>query len=457
LLEAEPQITRVGLAYRQALLGEPCAARNPELTEKLSSGLARTIALFSDQHLPLFASLALGPANDDVVRDDGHEVRARSAPARGEYTPREGGGPAELSANASANDATGDDALASGRPHDLSACLDALCDGATTLVFLGHGGLMRAAKAVAGFAGWSIPGSHMRGQSWRPRTRFIDRYDARVIDALLLSNDISKLRFVILGGSEDRRETRLLAVSVLEALRQTGYGATLHERVLCIVPENEPGRARSGLAALAAAHALPTLTQPPHIADTRAIFSPGVQLAALARGLDVAAYRGGGRALLRHIQDSRTERCRPFIGALTNLVAGGGWPASERVLAYDEHLEELAVWWSRLSPLAADAGRGAQAPTSARRLTSVLRLEPASISLRVAGDLARLADVEDHANTRIGDSAWSFGQERLTALASGPGIARTLTLERLDAAILGQIMMHGVVESILIEGCLAAS
>ncbi|MBI1383617.1 MAG: hypothetical protein GC150_01715 [Rhizobiales bacterium] len=314
-----------------------------------------------------------------------------------------------------------------------------LAEGAGTIVFVGDGELATLAKVVAGFTGWNVPGERIEGQLQRPRVRFLDRADARALEALLVGADMERLRFVLLAGNEDTPGTRLMGVGLIEALRQGGLAESLGDRVLVIAG---PGAGTGGGShTMARTLGLAMLAHPAGVPDLRAAFSTTTEFVGLARGLDVANWRAGARDVLALLH-AQVEDAAPATG--TRFVAGGDGGPHE-VASRHGHLVPLASWWELA------LARSAPARAWGFGTRTQLVLEDTLCGPCIESDLLRASGLVAPAGRPLGEALGALSEREMTRGALEGRRQRVITCRRLDPRGLGQVMMHVVAESILLE------
>ena len=83
------------------------------------------------------------------------------------------------------------------------------------------------------------------------------------------------------------------------------------------------------------------------------------------------------------------------------------------------------------------------------KLFTVVTVASAGQGPRMAADLAQLAGEPDFAGKTIGDLAAAEGRATAETLARNGCPVRTMHLERLDEAVLGELLMHFMLETII--------
>jgi len=137
------------------------------------------------------------------------------------------------------------------------------------------------------------------------------------------------------------------------------------------------------------------------------------------------------------------------------------------LMAYTDRLERLTHWYVQLwaeslgkqgkgtTPLAAlgpvDQHSQVQLFIAGPRdkLFNVVMVNGAGQGPRMDGELAKLAGEPGFAGKTIGDLVWAEARATAETLAKNGCPVRTFTLAKLDEAVLGELMMHFMLETII--------
>jgi glucose-6-phosphate isomerase len=188
-------------------------------------------------------------------------------------------------------------------------------------------------------------------------------------------------------------------------------------------------------------------------------------LPAAALGLDVAAIRAGAARALAPVLARRPAAEVPAaLGAALALAAAK--PISV-LMAYADRLERFTRWYVQLwaeslgkdgkgtTPVAAlgpvDQHSQLQLFIAGPRdkLITVITTAAEGRGPAMAPDLAALAGEPGFANRTIGDLAAAEGRATAETLARNGCPVRTIRLERLDEATLGELLMHFMLETMI--------
>ncbi len=345
--------------------------------------------------------------------------------------------------------------------------LQALSQGATTIVFFGTGGSGLGGQTLAQLAGCNIPGGADPAQSRRPRTRFYDNLDARTLEAALAGLDLTSTRFVVTSKSGGTAETLAQAIVTLSAVEAAGLGAQIPKMFLGITEPARHGTA-NGLRDLFSSLGIPMLDHHTGIGGRFSCLTNVGLMPAMARGLDPHAIRAGARRVVDALLQSKSAHdFAPAVGAATAVAL-----AKEKgiralvMMPYNDNLSRLSAWFVQL--WAESLGKGGEGTSPIACLGpldqhSQLQLfmdgprEHMITVLRVAGDggpvidagMARLAGAGFMAGRTINDVVTAQSQAVPEALARAGRPVRTFDLAKLDEKTLGALLMHFMIETIL--------
>jgi glucose-6-phosphate isomerase len=181
--------------------------------------------------------------------------------------------------------------------EEARAAYDKLAAGADTILILGTGGASLGGQALAQLGGWSIPGDNGPDGEKRPRLRFYHNLDARSFMRGLDILDIPKTRFIVISKSGLTAATLAQTLTALKFIEDAGHAALIPHIFLGVTAPETKG-VFNGLRALFAARGIPMLPHGAEIGGRYSAFTVASLLPAFARGLDVAAFRAGGREVI---------------------------------------------------------------------------------------------------------------------------------------------------------------
>jgi glucose-6-phosphate isomerase len=346
-----------------------------------------------------------------------------------------------------------------------------LSEEAEMTVVLGTGGSSLGGQAVAQLGGWSIPGDGGPAGMECPRLRFYDNLDARSFMQGLRILDIPKTRFIVISKSGTTAETLAQTLTAFKFIEDAGHGRLIPKLFLGVTEPEKP-RIANGLRALFSARGIPLLPHSTEIGGRFSVFTTVGLLPALARGLDVEAFREGARTVVLKLMDARTPSEHPAaLGAALSIGLAKDLGATNAVLmAYSDRLERLGAWYAQL--WAESLGKDGKGTTPIASLgpvdqhsqlqlfmdgprahfMTILRItgKPAGNSgLAIPPALAAEACAPYLAARTIGDLVEAQQKAIVDAFVEARRPARTIDIERLDERSLGALMMHFMIETIL--------
>lgn len=325
------------------------------------------------------------------------------------------------------------------------------------LYVLGTGGSSLGGQAVAGALA-------PRGARDGRRLSFLDNIDPVSFGAALDEGDIAEAGFLAISKSGGTAETVAQALIALERLSRAVGAARAGEHFVFVV---EPGD--SPLRRLAARLGAIVLDHDPRLGGRFSALSLVGLLPALYLGLDGHALRAGASAVLAEARRSsaRAPAAVTEAAALSVALLNAGLRASV-LMTYSDALQPFARWWQQLTAESLGKDGHGLTPLLARGATD----QHSQLQLYLAGPA-------DKFFTIVGPVPGDHGAAIAPALAEALGIAylggrtldalfaaaadataaaleeagrpvRRLALAALDAATLGGLLMHFMLETVLI-------
>ncbi|MGO9171608.1 MAG: glucose-6-phosphate isomerase [Rhodomicrobium sp.] len=355
--------------------------------------------------------------------------------------------------------------------EEAAAAYRTLSEGAETVVILGTGGSSLGGQALAQLGGWSIPGDDGPAGPKRPRLRFYDNLDARSFMRGLSSLNIPKTRFIAISKSGTTGETLAQTLTAFKFIGDAGHANLIPKLFLGVTEPERPGVA-NGLRALFAARGIPMLPHSTEIGGRFSAFTTVGLLPALARGLDVAAFRAGGLDVVKELMSAATPEEHPAaVGAATAIgLAKDRGVTNSVIMLYCDRLERFGAWYVQL--WAESLGKGGEGTTPIATLgpvdqhsqlqlfmdgprvhfMTIMRVAAApgaDSGLAIPPALSAEAGAPYLAGRTIGDLVQAQQKAIVDALGEAKRPVRTLDMDRLDERTLGALMMHFFIETIL--------
>jgi glucose-6-phosphate isomerase len=352
---------------------------------------------------------------------------------------------------------------------DLASIRDAaarLRDGASDIVVLGTGGSSLGGQTLAQLAGHGVPGLGLLRDG--PRLHFMDNLDPDTYEALLGKLPLATTRFVAISKSGGTAETLMQTIAALAAVQGAGLAARIPALFLGLTEPAKAGK-RNGLRALLDRYGVAMLDHDPGVGGRFSVLTNVGLLPAAVLDLDIAALRAGAAAALAPVLERRPPAEVPAaVGAA--LAVALAESRSKRIavmMAYADRLERFTRWYVQLwaeslgkngkgtTPVAAlgpvDQHSQLQLYIAGPRdkLITVITTGAAGRGPRIAAELAQLAGEPELAGKTIGDLAAAEARATAETLANNGCPVRTIRLDRLDEASLGELLMHFMLETII--------
>ncbi len=342
------------------------------------------------------------------------------------------------------------------RSDDLEACRPvaaAYRERFAEVVVLGTGGSSLGGQALAALAG-----------AGTPRLHFVDNVDPETFGALLAGLDLARTGVLAVSKSGGTAETLAQLFAILPALEAAAGAGDLAGRVTVIT---EPGP--SPLRALAERRGVPCLDHDPGIGGRFSVLSNVGALPAMIAGLDAAALRAGAAAVLdQALAAADPADAPPALGAALSVGLLGERRISQTVLMpYVDRLAAFALWYRQLWAESLGKDGAGTTPIDARgavdqhsqlqlylagprdKMFTLVRLDTAgagpSIDPGPAGDEA-LSYLKGRT---LGDLMDAMARATAETLARNGHPIRVIRLARLDEEVLGALLMHFMLETII--------
>lgn len=335
---------------------------------------------------------------------------------------------------------------------------------ATDVVFLGTGGSSLGGQSLAQLADFAVPGV---GRFTEPRVHFLDNLDPLTFAGVLARLPLETSRFVAISKSGGTGETLMQTIAVLSALDKAGLRSRVGETMLGLSEPSKPN-GRNALRALLEPEGVRFLPHHTGIGGRYSVLTNVGLLPAAVLGLDIAAIRQGAADAWEAVRTGASIEAMPAaLGAALNIAFTLEGKSIVVLMAYADRLERFTRWWVQLwaESLGKD-GRGSQ-PVAAigpvdqhsqqqlylagpkDKLFTVLTVETAGQGPRIHPALAERAGEPGFADKTIGDLVAAQGRATADTLAKNGRPIRRLHVARLDERIMGELLMHFMLETIL--------
>jgi glucose-6-phosphate isomerase len=347
---------------------------------------------------------------------------------------------------------------------EIKSAAARLVAGASDIVILGTGGSSLGGQTLAQLADIGVRGA----EAFRtgPRMHFMDNLDPVTFQNLLANLQLATTRFVAISKSGGTGETLMQTAAALDAVKRAGLQGRTAELFLGISEAPKPGK-QNGLRALLGTSAA-VLEHDPGIGGRYSVLSNVGLLPAAALGLDVAAIRkGAANALAPVLARKRAAEVPAALGAALNMALAAQGKTIAVLMAYADRLERFSRWYTQLwaESLGKDGKGttpiGALGPVDQHsqlqlfiagprdKLFTVVTVGAAGLGPRIDAALAAQGGEPDLGGKTIGDLVAAQGRATAETLAKNGCPVRTLHLDTLDAASLGELLMHFMLETIV--------
>lgn len=349
---------------------------------------------------------------------------------------------------------------------EINGTAQRLTRGATDIVLLGTGGSSLGGQTLAQLAGHAVAGVGVLRSG--PRLHFMDNLDPQTFGDLLKLLPLSTTRFVAISKSGGTGETLMQTAAALDAVNRAGHGNLIPEMFLGLSESEKPGK-RNGLRALLAPFRVPTIAHDTEIGGRYSAFTNVGLLPAAMLGLDIGAIRAGAAVALAPVLAGKSPAEVPAAlgAALSVSLAQTKGKTISVMMAYADRLERFTRWYLQLwaESLGKDGKGttpiGANGPVDQHsqlqlfiagprdKLFTVMTVPTAGKGPRIAPDLAKLSGEPDFGGRTIGDLVAAQGRATADTLAKNGAPVRTIHLDAVDEATLGELMMHFILETII--------
>jgi len=347
---------------------------------------------------------------------------------------------------------------------EIHAAAHRLTDGTTDIVLLGTGGSSLGGQTLAQLADYAVPGIGALRSG--PRLHFMDNLDPVSFGRLLDALPLATTRFVAISKSGGTGETLMQTAAAVEALRKAGLEARIGELIMGL-SEPVKGNKRNGLRDLLAPYKAPFLEHDTGVGGRFSVLTNVGLLPAAVLGLDIASIRAGAAQALAPVLASKPPAAVPAaVGAALAVALAATKPVAV-LMAYADRLERFARWYVQLwaESLGKDGKGttplGALGPVDQHsqlqlfiagprdKLFTVITVGVAGTGPRIAANLAQSCGEPDFAGKTIGDLVAAQGRATAETLAKNGCPVRTIHLDRLDEASLGELLMQFMLETII--------
>ncbi|MBM3502799.1 MAG: glucose-6-phosphate isomerase [Alphaproteobacteria bacterium] len=295
----------------------------------------------------------------------------------------------------------------------------------------------------------------------RPRLIFVDNVEVLTLEPLLRGLDAARTGLLLVSKSGSTAE---VLAQALVALRH--FEASLGRERIAGHVAAITGPGQNALRQLAGRWSAPVFDHDPHVDGRYSVLTNVGLLPAFLAGIDAQAVRIGARSVIEALR-AAPDQCPAAAGAAWQVAYEREGRAATTVLVpYDARLANLAKWHRQIWAESLGKNGGGLTPQAAlgpvdqhSQLQQWLDGMPDKVFTVVVPELAGqgatipselLADGLDYLKGRtLGDLVAAEARATLATLARNHRPLRTIWLPKIDAATLGALFAHYIVETIL--------
>jgi len=327
------------------------------------------------------------------------------------------------------------------------------------VVLFGTGGASLGGQTVSALADLGYgprPGS--------PRIWFMDKVDPVNFGALFDKLNLQRTGFLVVSKSGSTAETIFQLLTAIGIMRGAVGARKLNKHFTVITePGGNPTRE------IASRFSFPVLDHDPKVGGRYSVLSLTGVLPAMISGLDPMALREGAQSVIDGLLRTRDPaEFAPAVGAsISTGLAQYHGAAITVLMPYVERLAHFGQWFRQL--WAESLGKGGHGTTPIRamgpvdqhsqlqlyldgpqdKMFTLIHLKVAGTGLRVDPELVDEPALYYLAQRTMGDLVEAEQRATAETLIRNGRPVRVIKLDRLDEAVLGALMMHFMVETII--------
>lgn len=329
----------------------------------------------------------------------------------------------------------------------------------TDVVLLGTGGASLGGQTVCALADYGYgprPGA--------PKIWFMDKVDPESFSALMDRLDLEKTGFLVVSKSGATAETIFQFLTTIGIVR-AALGVRKFARHFTII--TEPGG--SPLRELAKKFEMPVLDHDPKLGGRYSVLSLTGMLPAMIAGLDPTAVREGAESVVKSLlRASEAKDFSPAVGAAICVGLARHRGISITVLMpYVDRLAHFGQWYRQL--WAESLGKGGNGTTPVRamgpldqhsqlqlyldgprdKMFTIIQMALVGTGVRIDPAMADDPALFYLSQRTMGDLVEAEQRATAETLARQGRPVRLFKTEKLDERVLGALLMHFMIETIL--------
>lgn len=337
------------------------------------------------------------------------------------------------------------------------------------VVVLGTGG-----SSLGGQTLYSLADSGFGPRKGGPRIHFLDNVDPDTFELLYEQLDLKRTGFIVISKSGGTAETVAQFIACLDRL-MTLIGRSEVPKHALVITETDNGA--NPLRSLADRLSLPVLAHDPNVGGRYSVLSVVGLLPAMIAGLDAYAVRKGALSVLKATLEGPDPReSDPAVGAAIKVAFLQKKGIANTVLMpYVDRLANFGLWFQQL--WAESLGKNGTGSTPIRamgtrdqhsqmqlylagprdKLFTLMTLNVAGEGRLISNALVKEAELAYLQRRRMGDLLDAEQRATAQTLVKNGCPMREFQLERLDEEVMGALLMHFMLETIIAAGLLGVN
>lgn len=330
---------------------------------------------------------------------------------------------------------------------------------AEDVVILGTGG-----SSLGGQALYALTDAGFGPSGHAPRLHFLDNVDPHTFDHLFRAVDLSRTDFIVISKSGSTAETMTQFLICLAAVAET-VGRDVAADHFTVITEPKDNVLRR----IAEEWGMTVLAHDPNIGGRYSALSLVGLLPAAIAGLDVAQIRAGAHQVLHQtLTARRPDASDPAVGAAVGI---GLWRekgiGTSVLMPYSDRLGWFGMWYRQL--WAESLGKDGKGTLPVRAMGTVDQHSQVQLYLGgprdkmftvvltacagrgrvVPAELASDPALAYLAGRQMGDLFDAEGRATAETLVRNGRPTRLISVDRVDEAVMGGLMMHYFLETII--------
>lgn len=318
------------------------------------------------------------------------------------------------------------------------------------LVVLGTGGSVLCGHALSGFKQCEFSVS-------KPRIIYPKNIDPRTTDALFAGIDISKTAFLAISKSGTSIETLTQLTICLERAKKHDIASRFFS---ISMPGDNP------LRRISKKFGIKVFDHDPNIGGRFSIFANVGLVPAAVSGLDIAAIRSGGAKFLAELGDAAVESAAIHVGLMRRNI----W--QNVLMTYPDRLEHFNIWYRQI--WAESIGKNGTGSTPIKALGTIDQHSQMQIYLGGRKDkfynfittdfsgegdimVPQDADIDFLGGKKLGEVINAEQKATVDTLVAANRPVRVIETSKLDEEVLGMLIMHLMLETILVAKMLGVN